>query len=108
MLLKSYQGRYDCPVKFTITKCETGWTKLEALINGEHIDFKISALFGKIKILLIFYKTIRTKAHDFNRGMSSVRISKLLIVSHIYSIIIYTKRKYLHIMDIIFVKATLC
>lgn len=45
MLLKSYQGRCDCPVKFTITKCEAVWTKLEALINGEHIDFNISGIW---------------------------------------------------------------
>ena len=45
MLIKSYQGRYDCPVKFTITECEAGWTKLEVEINGEHIDFIISGIW---------------------------------------------------------------
>lgn len=45
MLLKSCQCRYDCPVKLTITKCEAGWTKLQAEINGENIDFKISGIW---------------------------------------------------------------
>ena len=45
MLNKSYQGRYDCPIKFSITNCEAGWTKLEAEINGEHIDFIISGIW---------------------------------------------------------------
>ena len=45
MLLKSYTGNYDCPVKFTITKCEAGWTKLESEINGEKINFKISGIW---------------------------------------------------------------
>ena len=45
MLIKSYQGRYDCHVKFTITECEAGWTKLEVEINGEHIDFIISGIW---------------------------------------------------------------
>ena len=45
MLNKSYKGRYDCPIKFSITNCEAGWTKLEAEINGEHIDFIISGIW---------------------------------------------------------------
>ena len=48
------------------------------------------------------YKTIRTKALDLNRG-DEIRISKSLIIAHIYGTIIYVIRKYFCVIDDFFV-----
>ena len=45
MLKKNVSSGYVCPLSFTIKKCEHGWTELEAVINGECIEFQISRIW---------------------------------------------------------------
>lgn len=33
---------YDCPTKFTINKCEAGWTDINCDFNGTVLNFNVS------------------------------------------------------------------
>lgn len=45
--------KYDCPIKFAITNCRAGWTKLSAEINGNKIDFTITSIWQGVKPSLL-------------------------------------------------------
>ena len=66
---------YDCPLRFTITKCEYGWTYMSCDFYGTKLNFTISDLDYQPSALLQSAYTFNTYEDNFD-GIYSIEIER--------------------------------
>lgn len=67
---------YACPIKFTITECNAGWTDMTCDFNGAVLDFTISYLLGNQPSALIEALQVFHSREDGYDGLLHVKVDR--------------------------------
>lgn len=67
---------YNCPLRFTITECEAGWTHLVCDFNGTFLEFHISCVLGNQPSALIEAVQVFHSHEDGYDGLLNVEVDR--------------------------------
>lgn len=66
---------YDCPTKFTITKCEAGWTNINCDFNGTVLNFNVSCI-GRQPTALVEVAFLLNSFYDNYEGLLDIHVDE--------------------------------
>lgn len=67
--------KYDCPIKFKITKCDAGWTDMTCNFNGTVLNFTISDLDYQPSALIQAVYSFHVYEDDYD-GIRDIKVER--------------------------------